>query len=252
MKYLDFFTRRSTVRSFDPDKHISDTQLRALIEAASHAPNTGNMQLYSVVATRSAEIKAALAPQHFNQPCATGCDVLLTFCADLRRFEAWCRARDARPGFENFHSFVTSLIDTTIFAQQFVTLAELNGIGTCYLGTVTYNAAAISDILELPERVIPVITIAAGYPAGGKFPEPSDRIPVEGILHPEKFQDYTPEAIETLYRAKESLPESAKFIAENGKETLAQVFTDVRYPRELNENVSRSFETLLRDQRFMD
>lgn len=211
MKYLEFFSQRATLRDFNPDKHISDKELNELLQAASHAPTTGNMQLYSVVSTRSAEGKKRLAPLHFNQPTVESCDVLLTFCADFRRFEAWCRARKAEPGYDNFHSFITALIDTTIFAQQFVTLAELNGIGSCYLGTATYSSAGIAEALELPSRVVPVITLAVGYPAK-EFPAASDRLPVEGILHNERYKDYSTEDIDRIFAEKEALPESRHFV----------------------------------------
>lgn len=247
MEYLDFFKNRSTVREYSADREVDDATLRKLTEAASHAPNTGNMQLYSVVVTRDAEMKKRLAPLHFNQPQVEGCSVMLTFCADLRRFEKWCEERDAKPGFRNFHSFVTALIDTALFAQQFVTLAELNGIGICYLGTVTYNAGEISGILELPDRVVPVLCVTAGYPARG-FSEPSYRLPVDAILHTEKYHDPAAMDIDAMYRDIEEREDSAQFIAENGKKTLAQVFTDVRYPGDLNESVSESFAALLREK----
>lgn len=247
LQYLDFFNSRATLRNYSATKEVSDSTLEQLLEAASHAPTTGNMQLYSVVATRDPEMKARLAPLHFNQPAATGCSVMLTFCADFRRFERWCEERNANPGFRNFHSFITALIDTALFAQQFCTLAELNGIGSCYLGTVTYNAEAIAEVLDLPDRVVPVICLTVGYPAEGiSWPAPSDRIPVEGILHKETYKDYSAEDIDHLFGAKEALEESKGFVEQNGKQTLAQVFTDIRYPGAMNESVSAAFAALLK------
>lgn len=140
------------------------------------------------------------------------------------------------------------VIDTVIFAQQFVTIAELNGLGTCYLGTVTYNAPRIAEILDLPARVVPVATVTVGYPAGEA--SASDRLPVSGIVHAEKYHDYSESDIDSLYSAKEALPESAKFIAENGKETLAQVFTDIRYKKEDNEYFSKIFADFIKKQGF--
>lgn len=250
LKYLDFFRNRSTLRKYSSSKEVSDETLSALLEAASHAPTTGNMQLYSVVATRDPKMKERLAPLHFNQPTVKGCSVMLTFCADLNRFERWCEERNAKPGFDNFHSFITALIDTSLFAQQFVTLAELNGIGSCYLGTVTYNAEAIAEVLELPERVVPVICLTVGYPEDGVFPAPSDRLPVQGILHEEVYHPYKSSDIDDIYGPKEELEESRHFVEENGKETLAQVFTDVRYPGKMNEEVSESFSSLIKKKGF--
>ncbi|MDE7413400.1 MAG: nitroreductase family protein [Muribaculaceae bacterium] len=251
LKYLDFFKNRSTLRKYSSDKEVSDDTLATLLDAASHAPTTGNMQLYSVVATRSDEMKERLAPLHFNQPTVKGCSVMLTFCADLRRFERWCEERGADPGFRNYHSFITALIDTALFAQQFVTLAELNGIGSCYLGTVTYSAEKIAEVLELPDRVVPVICLTVGYPEEkGVFPPASDRIPVEGVLHKETYKDYTKEDIDRIFEYKENLEESKRFVEENGKTSLAQVFTDIRYPGKMNEEVSESFARIVKGKGF--
>lgn len=251
LKFLDFFNNRSTLRNYSRTREVSDRTLEELIAAASHAPNTGNMQHYSVIVTRDRHLLDKLVPLHFNQPAASGCSVMLTFCADLNRFERWCELRDANPGFKNFHSFISALIDTAIFAQQFVTVAELNGLGSCYLGTVTYNAVQISQLLNLPDRVVPVVALSVGYPDDNMDQlQPSDRLPLEGILHKDTYHEYSDRDIDRIYAYKEGLSESEIFIRENGKETLAQVFTDVRYTGEMNEKVSESFAELLRKKGF--
>ena len=68
----------------------------------------------------------------------------------------------------------------------------------------------------------------------------------------ESYHDYTAEDINRLYAYKESLPENKLFIEENQKETLAQVFTDVRYTKKDNEFMSENLLKVLRRQGFMD
>ncbi|MCM1517797.1 MAG: nitroreductase family protein [Pseudoflavonifractor sp.] len=247
MNTIDYFNNRRTVRSYS-DREISDEELHLIIDSATHAPTTGNMQLYSVIATRSSEGKKALAPAHFNQPTVTSCSVVLTICADFNRFNKWCRQRDAIPGYDNFQSFITALLDATILAQQICTIAELRGIGCCYLGTTTYNAPDIARALRLPSHVVPVTTLTLGYPA--TLPETSDRLPLDAILHNETYKDYSPSDIDQAYREKEARPDSAVFIAENGKDTLAQVFTDIRYPRKNNEYFSNIYYDFIERQGF--
>lgn len=242
---LDFFNYRRTVRGYSK-REVSDDLLRAMLEASFHAPTTGNMQLYSVVVTRSAEGKKALAPAHFNQPSVEGCNVLLTFCADFNRFVKWCDINNAHHGYNNFQSFITALLDTTIVAQQFCTIAEMNGLGCCYLGTTTYNAPDIAKALNLPSLVVPVITLSIGYAAGST--QMSDRLPIDGLIHNETYQDYTDEAIKALYAEKEGLAESRRFVAENNKENLAQVFTDVRYTKQNNEYFSKVYRDFIESQ----
>lgn len=243
----DYFTLRRTIRKYS-DKPLSDNELSQMIEAASHAPTTGNMQLYSVIVTRSKEGKEALAPCHFNQPQTTGCSVLLTFCADFNRFVRWCEASEAKPGYDNFQSFMTAVIDTAIFAQQFCTIAEMNGLGVCYLGTTTYTAPEIAKILNLPARVVPLITLSVGYPA--EDAEVSDRLPVSAIMHTETYSDYSEESIKEIYAEKEARDDSKRFVAENGKQSLAQVFTDVRYTKENNDVFSRLYLDFIVNQGF--
>ena len=62
---------------------------------------------------------------------------------------------------------------------------------------------------------------------------------------------HTPEEIDKLYAYKESLPENKQFIEENKKETLAQVFTDVRYTKKDNEFMSENLLKVLRQQGFL-
>lgn len=242
-----YFTHRRTIRQYT-SKQVTDEQLAAMLEAASHAPTTGNMQLYSVIVTRSEEQKKALAPTHFNQPTVTGASAVLTFCADFNRFVKWCEASDAKPGYDNFQSFMTAVLDTVIFAQQFCTIAEMQGLGVCYLGTTTYNAPDIARILDLPKRVVPVTTLTVGYPASEGVV--SDRLPIGAVIHDEKYVDYTPDRITEIYAEKEARKDSRQFVAENNKKTLAQVFTDVRYTKEANEHFSKVYRDLITESGF--
>ncbi len=244
-----FFNNRATVRRYS-SQELSDDNLNEMLEAAAHAPNTGNMQWYSAVVTRTTEGKAALAPAHFNQPQVTEAQAVITFCIDLCRFEHWCRLRRANPGFENFQSFTAAIIDTCLLAQQFCTIAEKKGLGTCYLGTTTYNAPQISAALALPDRVVPVTTVTVGYPA--EPASPSWRLAAEAWIHKEKYTTPTDSDIDRWYAPLEADPQSYVFTAENHKETLAQVFTDVRYPGDAAEEFSRIYLDHLRANRFCE
>lgn len=245
MDINEYFNNRRTIRRFS-DKEVSDDLLRLLLSQAEHAPTTGNMQLYSVVVTRDDNNKQALSPAHFNQLSVAGCSVLLTFCADYNRFIKWCEQRNAKPGYDNFQSFMTAFLDTALFAQQFCTLAEMNGLGCCYLGTTTYNASMIGEVLKLPKFVVPVTTIAVGYPDGDS--EVSDRLPLDGIMHKEQYHDYSSSDIDGIYAEKEAREDSKRFVKENEKETLAQVFTDVRYTRDAAELFSKLYHEYISEQ----
>ena len=65
------------------DKEIPENVLNKVLEAASRASNTGNMQIYSIVVNTDKEMIAKLAPTHFCQPAITNAKAVLTFCADV-------------------------------------------------------------------------------------------------------------------------------------------------------------------------
>lgn len=244
---MECIKNRRTIRKYKTDD-VSVELLNQLLEEAFRASTMGNMQLYSVVVSRDKQMKAALAPAHFNQPMVTQAPVVLTFCADFNRFSKWCRCRKAEPGYDNPISFLNAVQDALLVTQNFSTLAEAHGLGICYLGTTLYNPDKIIDVLHLPELVMPVATITVGYP--DECPSQPDRLSLSGIIHEETYCDYTPEAIDEIYAYKESLAENHRFIEENGKETLAQVFTDVRYKKADNEYMSEALKKTLKKQGF--
>lgn len=241
-----YFSRR-TIRRYRKEE-ISNDLLERILAAGIRTSTTGNMQVYSIIVTKDETMKKRLAPAHFNQPMVTEAPVVLTFCADFNRFCKWCNQREAEPGYDNFLSFMTAAIDALLVAQTVCNAAEEEGIGICYLGTATYNADLIIEVLGLPRWVVPVATVTMGWPA--EMPEQPDRLPPEAVIHREVYHDYTAAIIDDLYRAKEAREDSKKFITENKKKTLAQVFTDVRYTKADNEFFSAKYLKVIRDQGF--
>ena len=238
-----------TIRRYQ-QKGISNELINQIIEAGCRASSTGNMQLYSIIVTRAEETKKTLATCHFNQPMVVNAPVVLTFCADFNRFNLWCKLNGAVPGYDNFLSFFTSAIDVLLVAQNVAVAAESLGIGICYLGTTTYLAGKIIDILQLPSGVVPITTITLGWP--DETPEQVDRLPLKAIIHEEKYEQYTDSAIKQFYAEKESREDNLKYISENGKDSLAQVFTDIRYKKSDNIVFSQMLLSVLTNQGFMN
>ena len=245
---MEIINKHVSIRKFTT-REVDEKHLESIIYSGTRASTTGNMQLYSIVVTRDKNKKEQMAPLHFNQPLVKNAPVLLTFVADFNRFSKWCEHSKAEPGYDNMLSFTTALIDALLVAQNVCIAAENNGLGICYLGTTSYNAKEIIDVLQLPKLTFPITTIALGYP--DEEPELTDRIPLNGIIHHEIYKDYTQEDIKHLYRFKENLESSKQFVKENNKNNLAQVFTDVRYKKEDNEYFSDKIMQTIREQGFL-
>ncbi|MBE6258629.1 MAG: NADPH-dependent oxidoreductase [Prevotella sp.] len=245
MKHI--LTRR-TIRKY-ADRAVSEELLNRLLTEAARTQTMGNLQLYSVVVTRDAAMKERLAPAHFNQPMVKEAPVVLTICADFNRTSVWARNRKAEPGYDNFLSFINAATDALLYTQTLCNLMDEEGLGYCYLGTTVYMPQMIIDTLQLPQLTMPVATLTVGWPA--EEPPLSDRLPMASFVHSETYRDYTPEAIDTYYHEKEQLPENRHFCEINQKETLAQIFTDIRYTRKDNEAMSEGLLQALRHQGFI-
>ena len=240
-------TRRS-IRRY-AKREVSEELLNRLLTEAMRTQTMGNLQFYSVVVTRSDEMKQRLAPAHFNQPMVTQAPVVLTFCADTRRMTAWADNRQATPGYDNLLSYQNAATDALLFCQTFCNLAEEEGLGCCFLGTTVYMPQMIIDTLQLPRLVMPVATITLGWP--DEQPPLTDRLPLAAIMHNETYTDYTPESIDRFYAEKEALQENEEFVRINNKQTLAQVYTDCRYTKKDNEALSKGLTEALKAQGFV-
>ena len=114
---------RRTIRKYKVDD-VSQELLNRLLSEASRTQTMGNLQLYSVVVTRSEEMKRKLAPAHFNQPMVTQAPVVLTFCADYHRTTEWALRRGGHPGYDNLLSYQNAATDALLYCQRFCDLAE--------------------------------------------------------------------------------------------------------------------------------
>ncbi len=234
--------RHRSIRQFT-DQAVSDALLDELVRHGLRASNTGNMQLYSVIATREPALRTELLKLHYNQ-CATA-PVLLTVCTDVHRYHRYCQVNQCDEPYGNLLWFASALVDASLFAQNLSLAAEERGLGFCHLGTVLYNTPQIAALLGCPKGVVPVITLALGYPAEeGRL---SERIGPDGVLHLERYHDYSDDDIRRIHRVRDDDPFNRDMVRQNGTRNYCEIFTTKRYPRQMNEEVSARLEAFLRD-----
>ncbi len=246
---MDTIFNHRSIRKYK-NNSIEQKVLEKILLAGTRASNTGNMQVYSMVVTQNKNIRKQLWEVHFKQNMVLEAPVHITFCADINRFEKWCKQRNAKPGYNNFLWLYNATIDAVLASQNVSIEAEKHGLGICYLGTTTYMADKIIDILNLPKGVIPVTSIVLGYP--DETPELTDRLPLEGVVHYEKYNDYSAKDIDRIFNEKENLQLTKELIEENQTENLAQIFTDKRYKKDDNIHFSKIFLETLKNQGFMN
>ena len=91
--------------------------------------------------------------------------------------------------------------------------------------------------------MIPLTTIVVGYP--DESPALTDRLPLEAVVHYDKYTDYTAAEIDELWAEREESELTKRLLEENGLDNLAKVFTERRYVRRDNLAFSASYFALL-------
>ena len=257
MAVIQQIHQHCSIRKYTPDP-VPDSLLNKLLEAGIRASSSGNMQTYSIIVTRDQTLREQLYKAHMKQSMVLEAPLLLTFCADFHRMRRWLSISDAPDNFDNFFSFMIAAIDAILVSQNVALAAESEGLGICYLGSTLSNCDQVGRILDLPVNVVPVVGFTLGYP--DEDPAPRDRLPLEGLVHHETYHDYSDEQISEIYQEREhrgwerymGYPRLRKLIIESGVENLAQVYTEVKYPRRSYQEISRNVLNYLKSQGFMD
>ncbi len=244
---IDVMLRHRSIRKFTSEA-VSRGLLEEMVECGLRASNTGNMQLYSVIATQEEPLRGELCKLHFGQ-CATA-PLWLTVCTDVNRYHRYCRVNGCDEPYGNLLWLLSALVDASLFAQNLCVAAEARGLGFCYLGTVMYNTEAIAKLLKCPAGVVPVITIAMGHPAEeGRV---SERLGADAVLHSEVYRDPSDEDIRRTHAVRDNDPFNRQMVEENGTRNYCEIFTTKRYPRQQNEAVSADLLAFLRKSGMID
>lgn len=254
---IELLKEHKSIRNFK-EKDIPDEVLNTILECASRASSSGNMQSYSIIVTKDQAMKEKMYKAHFEQPMYLKAPVFLTFCCDFNRMRTWVRASRAKDNFDNFMSFMIGSIDATLASQNAAIAAESLGLGLCYMGTTLASCQKIGEALELPENVLPIVGFALGYP--DEEIKKRYRFPLESIVHKETYLAEDPESVTETYAVKEeegmrrykSHPQLKKMIDESGVSNLAQVYTHLKYTRESHQKYSSDLLNYLERQGFMN
>ncbi|WP_442962136.1 oxygen-insensitive NADPH nitroreductase [Pseudogracilibacillus sp. SE30717A] len=183
---LELLKAHSSVRKYK-DEPISDEVFHRLLHAGQHAASSHFVQAYSVIQVKDSQKKEALGRLSNNEKQFKTAALSLLFCADLKRGQKAVELHEKDIVGDTVEDFVVSIVDTAIFAQNFVIAAESEGYGICYIGGVRNNPAAISDLFNLPDYVFPLFAMTVGVPDEKNEVKP--RLPVESVLHVDAYHE---------------------------------------------------------------
>jgi nitroreductase len=82
MEFTKTMTERRAVNYFDPEKPVSDDQLKKIVETAALAPSSFNLQPWQLIVVKSPADKERLKAVAWNQPKITEAPIVLIVIAD--------------------------------------------------------------------------------------------------------------------------------------------------------------------------
>lgn len=195
-------TRRSG-HNFAPDAALDDATLESLIEDATLAPSSYNLQPWEFVVVQDEEnldtvVELAYGQEHIRD---AGTVVLVAGhttpkTAD-RVFEEWVDAgrMDEESATQTKEQSVGMYADdrmgrdyairnASLAAENLLLSAHARGLSATPM--IGFDAEGIAEFVGLPEDTVPVVLIAVG-PSGGEEPDRLPRRGVDEVLHRESF-----------------------------------------------------------------
>ncbi|KAI8176639.1 hypothetical protein K4K51_006253 [Colletotrichum sp. SAR 10_75] len=182
---FDLLLSHTSVRSYLPDA-LPDGTLESLIAAGQSASTSSMLQTWSAVAITDPVRKTQVATLAGDQDFIRQAPLFIIFCADLNRLANNSkRLQQPSPALEKMDMFVMASIDAALAAQNMAVAAESLNLGMCYVGATRNNAAKLTELLELPPRVIALFGMTVGKPDQSSLNAIKPRLPLDEVLHRE-------------------------------------------------------------------
>jgi len=173
MELSEAIKGRRSVRAFKR-QDVPEETVEKLIDAARHAPSSGNIQPWEFVVVRNLEVKKKLARAALNQAFVEEAPVVIVVCANERR---------SSMGYGSRGKTLYCIQDTAAATQNILLTAYSLGLGACWIGAFNEDEAKLA--LNAPEGIRPVAIIPVGYP--DETPPQRSRRSLSQIVHHENF-----------------------------------------------------------------
>ncbi|WP_010273679.1 oxygen-insensitive NADPH nitroreductase [Paenibacillus senegalensis] len=186
---IETILNHRSIRAFE-DRALTDEQVQWIVKSAQAASTSSFVQAYSIIGIKSPEKKAKLAELAGNQEAVRRNGHFFVFCLDSYRHEISVELEGGDPNdyqasFESTEWFMVGVIDAALAAQNAAIAAESMGLGICYIGGLRNQLHEVAELLDTPNRVIPLFGLAAGYPSAPSATKP--RLPSDHIYHEDAY-----------------------------------------------------------------
>ena len=150
--------RRFLPRAVAPDL------LRLLCATALSAPSKSDLQQCDIVIVKDTAIRAGIVATIPDMPWIMDAPVFLMFVANGERLPMLAKLQDKPFPNDHLDQFFNAAVDAAIVLATFLRAASAVGLGCCPISAVRDHPQTVSDLLRLPQRVIPVAGLCVGWP----------------------------------------------------------------------------------------
>lgn len=169
------------------DKPVDPALVETLCAVALSAPSKSDLQQADIVIVRNKAQRERLEALLPDNPWVKAAPVFLVFCANNRRHRLLYAWRGQPFVNDHLDPFFNASVDAGIVLATFVAAADRVGLGTCPISAVRNHPAEVSDILGLPDHVLPVAALGMGWPAFAGVMSP--RLGLAVTIHHDRYQE---------------------------------------------------------------
>lgn len=163
---------RASVRAY-AEKDVEKAKETLLLKAAMSAPTAVNKQPWAFVVVRDADVRARIAAKLRSAGMVAKAPLAVVVCGDMNK---------RLPG-EGADYWVQ---DVSAATENLLLAAHALGLGAVWCGVhpISQRVADVSEILGLPENIVPLCVVAVGYP---KAPQPPKDKWNEALIHRDRW-----------------------------------------------------------------
>ncbi|PIN76922.1 nitroreductase family protein [Candidatus Woesearchaeota archaeon CG10_big_fil_rev_8_21_14_0_10_36_11] len=172
---LDIIKSRRTIKHYLP-KFVSWENVSRILDAARHAPSSGNIQNWKFIVIFEPEQKQALAKAAYEQYDIAMASVLIVVCAEPEKGERYYGMRGER---------LYTVQNCAAAIQNMLLEAHSLGIGTTWVGA--FDEEEVKALCKIPEDIRPQALIAVGY--SKEVPPKPPKYPLETVVYFHKWRN---------------------------------------------------------------
>jgi FMN reductase [NAD(P)H] len=170
------------------EQAVDPALLRLLCACALSAPSKSDLQQADILIASKAD-QATIAGLIPDQPFIRTTPAFLVFLANGRRLPKIAKMRGKPVPNDHLDQFFNAAVDAGIVLATFIAAADAVGLGTCPISVIRDHSAKVSEMLGLPQRVVPVAGMCVGWPS--ETGHISARLGLDTTIHEGKYDEGT-------------------------------------------------------------